>query len=195
MMPWNLGWKRGILEVQVKKTLHSPAYSMSNKLVRLGWLITYFILFRFSPVPLFSYRRLLLRFFGAHIGRKVNVYPSVRIWFPANLRLHDGATLGPYVNVYNQGFISVGYNAIVSQGAHLCASTHDYNDSLHPLVLAPIAVGDNAWVCADAFVGPGVDVAVGSVVGARAVLTKNTEAWMVYAGNPAELINKRESFQ
>ena len=47
-------------------------------------------------------------------------------------------------------------------------------------------------VCADAFVGPGVVIVEGAVVGARAVVMKNVEPWTVVAGNPAQVIKIRE---
>ncbi|WP_207951991.1 hypothetical protein [Pseudomaricurvus alcaniphilus] len=98
------------------------------------------------------------------------------------------------MKIYNQGVIKIGSNAIISQGVHMCASTHDYNDPLHPLILAPITIGANAWICADAFICPGSAVGEGAVVGARAVLTKDAAAWGVYAGNPAVMIKHRKVF-
>ena len=44
---------------------------------------------------------------------------------------------------------------------------------------------------ADAFVGPGVTIGKGAIVGARSVVVKNVEPWVVVAGNPAKEIKKR----
>ena len=182
------------MKVLHKDHLRAPAFSLNNKLARVLWGVVYTLLFRFSPVPLFRWRAFLLNCFGSKVDSSARIYPSAKIWYPANLFVAAGATIGPAVNVYNQGAISIEADVIVSQGAHLCASTHDYNDPLHPLILAPITVGANAWVCAEAFVGPGVNVAEGCVIGARAVLTRNTQAWGVYAGNPAVKRKGRENF-
>ena len=43
-----------------------------------------------------------------------------------------------------------------------------------------------------AFVGPGVNIGRGAVIGARAVVTKNMPAWMVCAGNPCKPLKQRE---
>ena len=80
----------------------------------------------------------------------------------------------------------------VSQRAHLCAGTHDFRDPAMPLLRPPITIHDDAWICADAFIGPGVEIGSGAVVGARAVVVKGVAAWMIVAGNPAREIGKRE---
>jgi len=182
-------------DVKVKKSLHSATFSLSHKLVRVIWALVYIVFFRPTPVPFFAYRGWLLRLFGAKLAKGVNVYPSVRVWLPKNLSLESGSTLGPNVNIYNQGAISIGKNVVVSQGAHLCASTHDYNNPVHPLLLAPIRIENNAWICTDAFIGPHVTIAEGCVVGARAVAVKSTESWSVYGGNPAKKVNERKRFE
>lgn len=174
-----------------KKSVNSAVFSLSNKLYRLLWRTIYYLFFRLSPTPLFGYRRLILRLFKADIGQRVNIYPSVDIWLPENLAIGNDSSIGPNVKVYNQGKITIADRTIISQGAHLCASTHDYNDPVHPLLLAPINIESDVWVCAEAFVGPGVNLKEGGVLGARAVCLKNTELWSVYAGNPAAKIKNR----
>lgn len=122
------------------------------------------------------------------------MYPSAKIWAPNNLSIGAGSTVGPQVNLYNQGTINIEEKVIISQGAYLCASTHDYNDPRHPLVVKDIRILSHAWICAEAFVGPGVIVGEGSVVGARAVLTRDSSEWGVYAGNPAIRVKGRTQF-
>ena len=100
--------------------------------------------------------------------------------------------LGPYVNCYSMASISLGAGAIVSQGASLCAGTHDIDDVDFSLVVKPIKIGVCAWVASDAFVGPGVSIGDYSVLGARAVLFKSVGAKMVYVGNPAIFVRKRQ---
>jgi putative colanic acid biosynthesis acetyltransferase WcaF len=183
------------MKVKTKTNINSPVFGLKNKLARVLWAVVYNTLFRFSPSFFFAFRCFLLRAFGAKIGKGCRIYPSVKIWLPANLVLEDMASIGPNVNVYNQGTIQLGEKVIVSQGAHLCASSHDYNDPIHALTLGPITIKKNVWICAEAFVGPNVVLAAGSVVGARAVVTKNTEQWCVYAGNPAIRLKERKRFE
>src|SRR3982750_212037 len=87
--------------------------------------------------------------------------------------------------------ISLGRAALVSQGAHLCAGTHDISSATFQLTARPIVIGAQAWIAAEAFVGPGVEVGEGAVLGARGVAFRSLDPWMVYGGNPAKAIKRR----
>jgi putative colanic acid biosynthesis acetyltransferase WcaF len=157
---------------------------------RIGWACCQ-PLFRLSPRPLWSWRRWLLRRFGAVIGANVHIYPSVRITIPWNLSVGDASAIGDRAIVYALGPISLGSNVTVSQGVHLCAGTHDYRDPALRLLKPPITIEDSAWICADAFVGPGVTVGAAAIVGARAVAVKDVPAGMIVGGNPARVLRRR----
>lgn len=148
-------------------------------------------LFRHSPRTFFGWRRFILRCFGAQVGVHVNIYPSTRIYFPWNLAVGDWSALGEEALIYNLGPVTIGAKVTISHRAHLCSGTHDYQQPDLPLLKPPIQIGDEAWVCADAFVGPGVSVGPGAVVGARAVVTKDVPPWTVVAGNPARVVKTR----
>jgi putative colanic acid biosynthesis acetyltransferase WcaF len=81
--------------------------------------------------------------------------------------------------------VSIGANTTVSQYSFLCTASHDYNDLSMPLVVAPIHIGDDAWVTADVFIGPGVTIGDGAVVTARSSVFSDIEPWVVARGNPA----------
>jgi len=159
--------------------------------MRLAWSVAWHALYRPSPTFLHSWRRLLLRAFGAKIGLAAHPYPNCRIWAPWNLTMGRHSGIANNVDVYSVAQIVVGDFATISQYAHLCAATHDYEDSEFRLLPKPIAIGDRAWVAAGAFIGPGVKVGEGAVVGAHAVVTGDVEPWAVVAGNPARTIKTR----
>lgn len=138
---------------------------------------------------------MLLRVFGAHVGRHVHIHPTVRIFVPWHLEIGDWSSIGFDALIYNLGPARIGERVTVSQRAHLCGGTHEYRDATMPLVKSPITVGDDAWICADAFIGPGVTVGPGAIVAARAVVVRGVEADTVVGGNPAsKLYERREVF-
>jgi putative colanic acid biosynthesis acetyltransferase WcaF len=168
------------------------SFSLGNRRRRALWNFAWLVLFRFSPRPMHGWRAMLLRAFGARIGRGVHVYPGVRIWAPWNLSIGDESGIADGAILYNMAPITIGERCVISQGAHLCGGSHDIDSRNFQLIVAPIVLESNVWICAEAFVGLGVRVAQGCVVGARAVLTKSAaEPWTVWVGNPASSRRKR----
>jgi len=170
-----------------------PSFSLGNRLLRALWGIVYILLFRISPRPLHSWRIMLLRLFGAKIGRGCHVYPSVKVWAPWNLFFGNYIGVADGVTLYCMDTISLGDYVVVSQGAHLCGGTHDYNSKNFQLIAKPITIGMHSWICAEAFIHPGIEIPEGAVIGARSVVTRSPiESWRVYAGNPAVKKGKRK---
>ncbi|MEM9471091.1 MAG: putative colanic acid biosynthesis acetyltransferase [Pseudomonadota bacterium] len=118
------------------------------------------------------------------------MYPSVRITMPWNVTVGDYSAVGDRATLYALGPITLGSRVTVSQGAHLCAGTHDWRAPDRPLLKPPISIEDDSWICADAFVGPGVKVGSGAIVGARAVAMKDVRPGAIVVGNPAREKNK-----
>ena len=167
------------------------SFSLGNRLLRVVWMTAWLVFARFTPPPLRGWRRLVLRAFGARVGKGARVHASVSVWLPANLELGENCLIGPGVRLYNQGHITIGARSVVSQRAHVCASTHDISDPHFQLVCRPIRIGRQCWVAAEAFVGPGVTMGDRSVLSARAALFTNAEADEVYSGNPAQFLKQR----
>lgn len=172
----------------------APSFSRANRVIRALWYVAWLVLASWTPPPLHAWRRLLLQLFGARIAPTARVYRSVNVWLPSNLVMGEHAVMGPGVTCYCQGPITIGDFAVISQGAHLCAGTHDVDDPNFQLIAKPIRIEPHAWIAAEAFVGPGVTAAEGAVLGARAVAFKDLEAWTIYVGNPAKPLRKRKQF-
>ena len=142
------------------------------------------LFFRFSPATLFpAGGRFILHFVSVpKIGSCVNFYPSTIVYFPRSLTVGDWRANGEDVLIYNLGKVTLGVK--VTQLSDIvrvlpCAGTHDYAQPDLPLLKLPIEIKDQAWICADAFVGPNVVVGEGAVIGARAGVVKDVGSWTV----------------
>jgi putative colanic acid biosynthesis acetyltransferase WcaF len=166
-------------------------YTRGEYLRRFAWNVVQALLIRTSPGRAMGWRRFWLRLFGARVGNLAGIRPTTRVVHPWLLTLGDYAMLGDGVNVYNLGQVTIGEHSVVSQNTHLCAGTHDYTSPELPLVRSTITIGRGVWVCADAFIGPGVTVGDNAVIGARAVVVRDVEPGDVVAGNPARVVKKR----
>lgn len=138
-----------------------------------------------------GWRKQLLRLFGARLGNHSGTRASAKIVHPWLLTMGDYSIIAERVRVYNLGQIVIGDHSVISQDVTLCAGTHDYTDPALPLLRPEIRIGNGVWVCAEAFIGPGVTIGDNAVVGARAVVTKDVPPGMVVAGNPARVIKPR----
>jgi putative colanic acid biosynthesis acetyltransferase WcaF len=179
------------VQIDVFANRQARKWSRKEQIGRVAWALAG-PLFRFSPRPFWAWRSFLLRFFGASIARDVHIYPNVQIEIPWNLEIGASAAVGARAILYSLGLIRIGPRATISQGAHLCAGTHDWRDPAMPLLKPPIEIGADAWICADAFVGPGVTIGDASIIGARAVVMRDVAPATIVAGNPAREIGKRE---
>ncbi|MFT3997298.1 MAG: colanic acid biosynthesis acetyltransferase WcaF [Asticcacaulis sp.] len=167
------------------------SFSLSNRLSRLVWNICWLVLASWTPPFAHPWRRFLLRSFGAKIQGKSDVRGSARVWYPGYLVMGDNSIIADRVICYNMALITIGDYTVISQGAHLCAGSHDIVDPHFQLIARPIHIGKECWVAAEAFVGPGVTMGEGAVLGARGVAFRDMDANGVYAGNPAKKIKDR----
>jgi putative colanic acid biosynthesis acetyltransferase WcaF len=166
--------------------------TVRNQAARALWQITWILFYRPSPTPLFAWRRMLLRIFGAKIGHNAHPYPSCRIWAPWNLTMGADSCIANDVDCFSVDKVILGRSAIVSQHSMLCTASHDYEDPEFRLITMPISIGARAWIGARAFVGPGVDVGDGAVVGAASSVFRDVEKWTVVGGNPARVLKIRQ---
>ena len=158
---------------------------------RALWTLVYRLLFRPSPRIAHRWRNWLLRLFGARLHPTARVYGRARVWAPWHLEMGEFACIAEDVDVYSADRIVIGAYSTVSQYGYLCAASHDFEDVSHPLITAPIVIGRRCWLAADVFVGPGVSIGDGTVVGARSAVFGDLAAWSVAVGTPAKVVRPR----
>jgi putative colanic acid biosynthesis acetyltransferase WcaF len=159
--------------------------------VQLWWLFDA-IFVRSTPQVLYSWRRFALRLFGARVGSKVLIRPGVRVTFPWNVVIGDHCWIGDNATLYSVAKIAIGEHSVVSQDAYLCAGTHDHGDVSFPLIASPITIEPECWIAARAFVGPGVRIGHGAVVGCCSVVLSNVPPATIVAGIPAHTVGLRQ---
>ena len=168
--------------------------SRREVMLRWVWAFVQATVFRWSPRPFHWFRAWLLKIFGAEISSiaEVVIFPTATVTYPWKLTLAPRSMIGPRVVVYNLARITLLRGANVSQNCHLCAGTHDFLKWDMPLVAKPIVIGENAWLGADVFVGPGVTIGELCVVGARSVVVKDLPPHKICAGQPCRVLRDRE---
>ena len=174
----------------------APGYvPLGVKIKRAIWNVVAAIFFRPFITGIFrKWRIALLKLFGAKLEWDANVYASVKIWAPWRLKMGHRACLGPDVICYNQDWVVLEDDAIVSQYSYLCTASHDVekqNTADGSLIIAPIVLEKKAWIGSRAYIGLGVCIGENAIVGATASVYKDVPANTIVGGNPAKVLKTR----
>lgn len=161
---------------------------------RIKMLLWYFVnvLFFINPLnPISGLKVVLLRLFGAKIGKGVNIKPNVNIKYPWLLEIGDYSWIGEKVWIDNLAPVKIGKNCCLSQGAMLLCGNHNYKKPTFDLIVKGITLEDGAWVGAMSVVCPGVTLKTHAILTVQSVATETLEPYMMYKGNPAVKIRER----
>jgi putative colanic acid biosynthesis acetyltransferase WcaF len=119
------------------------------------------------------FRPALLRAFGAQVGGNVTIRHRVRVLWPWKLTIGEDTWIGEDAWLLNLEPITIGSDVCLSQGVFLCTGSHDRRSHDFRYDNGPITVDDGVWLAAQSLVLRGVTIGSASVVGARAVATKD----------------------
>lgn len=155
------------------------------------WYFVNALLVRASWNPFMGIKIVLLRMFGAKVGKGLVIKNNVVIKSPWNLTVGDDCWLGEDCWIDNLDKVCIGNNVCISQGALLLTGNHDYTLSSMPYRNGAITLEDGAWIGAKAVVCPGVTVRRNAILTVGSVATKEMEENGIYQGNPAVRVRTR----
>ncbi len=179
------------MKVDLSKYDNSWYSPGGSSLKRLLWYFTNIIFFVNPANPISGLKVVLLRTFGAKVGRGVRINPSVNIKYPWLLEIGDHTWIGEKVWIDNLVKVKIGRNCCLSQGSMLLTGNHNYKKSTFDLMLGEIILEDGVWIGAKSIVGPGVMCKDHAVLSTLSVASSNLEAYTIYRGNPAVVIKER----
>ncbi|QNK76810.1 colanic acid biosynthesis acetyltransferase WcaF [Winogradskyella sp. PAMC22761] len=162
----------------------------SKVVVQLWWIVEK-TLFACSPQFFYGWRRFLLRSFGAKIGKKVLIRPSVKITYPWKVSIGDYSWVGEDCVLYSLGNIMIGKHVAIAHGVYFNTGMHDHTKKKFDIGYKSVVVEDEAWITNDVYIAPGVHIGRGCVIGARSNVFKNMPEGFICYGNPANVIKKR----
>jgi putative colanic acid biosynthesis acetyltransferase WcaF len=139
------------------------------------------------PSPL---RCVLLRGFGAKIGRGVVIRANVNISFPWRLTIGDHVWIGEDAGILTLAPVLIESNVCISQRTYLCTGSHDFRREDFKLQVAPITVREGVWIAAASFIAPGIEIGSGAIVSAGSVVFENVAPKTFVRGNPATVVSE-----
>jgi putative colanic acid biosynthesis acetyltransferase WcaF len=162
-----------------------------SALKRLSWYYVNLVFFKSAIFPSSSLKCMLLRFFGARIGKGVNIKPSVNIKYPWRLTIGDHSWIGEHAWIDNLDDVIIGEHCCISQGAMLLCGNHNYRKPAFDLITGRIVLENGVWIGAYSIVCPGIECQSHAVLAVNSVATRNLEPYGIYQGNPAVKVKDR----
>jgi putative colanic acid biosynthesis acetyltransferase WcaF len=159
--------------------------------VRLIWYAINHIIFR-SSFPFYTPKRVLLRMFGATVGKGLIIKPHVSIKYPWKLVIGDHVWIGEEVWIDNLARVTLRDHSCVSQGALLLCGNHNYRKTTFDLIVGEITLDEGAWAGARSVICPGVRLGSHCLLTVGSVATTSLDANWIYQGNPARKVKPRE---
>lgn len=176
---------------QTDLSSYIKTFPKQGKIKSILWFYTNAIIFKTALFPGSRFKVLLLRLFGASVGKSVVIKPHVNIKYPWHLQIGDYSWIGEAVWIDNLALVSIGRNVCLSQGSMLLTGNHDYKDPAFGLITGGITLADGVWIGARAIVNQGILAGSHAVLCCGAVASKHLAAFSVYQGNPAVKIRDR----
>jgi putative colanic acid biosynthesis acetyltransferase WcaF len=181
-----------MLNKDIFDPVQTGPFEFKIKLKAQFWKLINGTIFKIMPSRFKMYRIVLLRIFGATLANDVNIHPLARIDHPWNLTMGKLSSLGDRAWAYCLAPIKIGEKCCIGKDVYLLTGTHDVNDANFKLITKSITINDCCWVATGAYLLPGVTLSEYTVVGAKSVVTRNTEKYSIVGGNPATFIKYRK---
>jgi putative colanic acid biosynthesis acetyltransferase WcaF len=135
-------------------------------------------------------RRAVLVAFGARIGTGVILRPRLRVRFPWKLDIGDRSWIGEDVWLHNQDQLTVGADAVISQGTFVTTGSHAHRRDM-ALITKPVVIEDGAWVTARCVILGGSRIGVSALVTPGTVVNGDVPDGMVYGQQGGEVLRPR----
>ena len=162
-----------------------------NFIVQIIWYFINALFIRASWNPFIKFKIIVLKLFGAKIGKGVILKNNINIKFPWNLTVGDNCWIGENVWIDNLDKVYIGNDVCISQGALLLTGNHDYTKTSFNYRNGAIIIENGVWIGAKSVVCPGVTAYTHSILTVGSIATHNMEKYGIYQGNPAKMIRVR----
>ena len=134
-------------------------------------------------------REIMERLTGKKIDSTFRLFPPFYTDFGKNITIGRDVFINSGCHFQDQGGIEIGDGALIGHNVVLATLNHSLDPAHRKDVIpAPIHIGRDVWIGANAVILPGVTIGDGAVIAAGAVVTKDVPENTVAGGVPARVI-------
>lgn len=139
-------------------------------------------------------QELFSKLIGSPVDETFALFPPFYTDCGKNIHVGKNVFINSACMFQDQGGIIIGDGVLIGHNVVLATLNHDIDprkrSTMHP---APIVIGNNVWIGANATVVPGISIGEGAIVAAGAVVTKDVPPNVIVGGVPAKIIKKIET--
>lgn len=138
-------------------------------------------------------REIFSRLTGKPVDETFGLFPPFYTDCGKNMRLGKNVFINSGCRFQDQGGIIIGDGVLIGHNVVLATLNHDVDPQKRSdMFPAPIRIGNNVWIGAQATVLPGVTIGDGAIIAAGAVVSRDVPANVIVGGVPAKIIKKIE---
>lgn len=138
-------------------------------------------------------RALFAELTGREVDEAFRIFPPFTADFGKNIHVGENVFFNSGCRVQDHGGVFLGNNVLIGHNVVLATLDHDLDPAKRSLLhCAPIRIGDDVWIGANATVTKGVTIGDGAVVAAGAVVTRDVPPRTIVGGVPAKVIKPIE---
>jgi acetyltransferase-like isoleucine patch superfamily enzyme len=159
--------------------------------------IVFWLVSGLPGAPGMMIRYMAYKLFFKHLAGFCWVQHGVTLVQTNHLRVgkNFGCNTGTYINAV--GGITIGDYVLIGSNVTISSGTHPIEGRVPPIITRPtvpqaIVIEDDVWIAAGVVILPGVTLKCGSVIGANAVVVRDTDAYGIYVGAPARCVGSRD---
>lgn len=178
-------------ELWFKRDSKTQNVTRSYKIRLQIWRCVDSLFFKTSLNVLSSWRVMLLRLFGAKIGKGCYISPKCTIFIPWNVEIGNFVSIDDYAYIKPRAKITIGDYVSISNFVRIIPGGHDVRARNLASDLKPVAIGNGAFIGADTYIGKGVTIGQMAVVGARSTVLKDVPENVIAFGSPCQVKGER----
>lgn len=146
-----------------------------------------------TNIPSHWVRQNWLRFFGMKIGKNTSIMMGTRVHGIQQLTVGNNCSIGFRCLLDARGELTIDDDVVLASDVHIVAGHHVVNSDDFGRFLSPIHIKHHVWVASRSTILAGVELGVGSVVGACSLVRKDVADMEIVAGVPAAHVGVRRS--
>lgn len=143
-------------------------------------------------IPIYWLRWFFYTLDGVKIGKGVHIHMGTQFFYPANITIGQGSTVGQNAFLDGRDKLTIGKFVDIASEVMILNSEHDINSEDFRPITALVEIGDYVFIGPRSIILPGVKIGQGAVVAAGAVVTKDVEDFSIVGGVPAQVIGERK---